>query len=84
MFYPVLGSRIEQPDFFAGHRIAPMRVIALETVAHPARQPQILLIICATACHRREMIDFQRPEYIPLRTLTVSAAIPGLLANALV
>jgi hypothetical protein len=60
-----------------------MCVIALETVAHPTGQPEILFVVRAAVCRWHEVIDLQRPKHVSLRTLAISTPIPGLRADTL-
>lgn len=75
---PALTPRVVLP----GQWVMALRAIALEAVAHPASQPQVLFLVGPAMGRRDEMVDLQRGEHIALGAQAVATAIVRLYTDA--
>jgi len=81
MVRPLLLPRLKQAYVFARNRVRSIHTITLESVAHAACKPKVLLLVRPAACDWGKVVKFERRKDMSLRTLAVSAPIIGLSAN---
>jgi hypothetical protein len=73
---------MEEADTSPGQRIAPVGLVALEQIARPTGQPEVVLGIGATARSGHDVVNFERPGHIRLRRATIPTAIRRSTADA--
>lgn len=80
---PGLLPRMEKLYQLAGLRIEALGLIRLETVAQPAREPQICLVVGTSRRSGKDVLDLEHSHHKLLRTQTVSASISRLAPDTI-
>lgn len=79
---PALASGIKEPCASVRSGITGACLGCLEPVAHPTGEPQIIFRISPAAGFWENMVNFQLPKNVLLRTLTIAAPVPSLRPDA--
>jgi hypothetical protein len=72
---PPLAPGMEETDTPPGQGITPVRLLSLEQITRPARQPKVFLGIGTPARPGNDTVDFERPRHIRLARATIPTPV---------